>query len=150
MIGPFEFIYRWFVSWYGADLADHLAGAICDDGNVIFPPDGKNLYTPIGIVALAIALVIFVVYYYIVNSASLNKWWHWLIVMLFIGIINLFIGYDWTYSELPNVATDCLPNVSETDCWLFGLANFFISILLFIIFSIAFKWGSRNCRRTPF
>ncbi|MDR1169813.1 MAG: hypothetical protein LBK97_03160, partial [Prevotellaceae bacterium] len=86
MIGPFEFIYRWFVSLFGPDLADYLAGGICREDGVVY--EGSNLYIPIGIVALAIALVIFVVYYYIVNSARFNKWWHWLVVMLFVGVAN--------------------------------------------------------------
>jgi hypothetical protein len=152
-----EFIYRWFVSLFGNDLADHLSGFDCNQQAFI----GNNLYIPIGVVALIIALVVMVVYYYLINSALLNKWWHWVFVLLFVGIINLFIGYGWTTSELPNIG-DCLMYldgdkaknpfelITETDCWLFGLANFFVSSLFFIAFSFAFKWWSTQCKRTPF
>jgi uncharacterized membrane protein len=148
MINPFEIIYCWFVSLFGTRLADYLAGATCDGDAPIFEEGSKNLFTPIGIVALTIALVAFVAYYYIINSARLNKWWHWVIALLIVGVANLFIGYGWTAGEADNIGA-CL-ECWESDFWLFGLANFFVSAMFFIIFSIAFKWGSRNCRRTPF
>jgi len=153
----FELIYRWFVSLYGNDLADYLSGYNCEAEAYV----DKNLYIPIGFVALSIALIIMVVYYYVINSATLNKWWHWIIVLLLVGISNLFIGYYWTASELPNIG-DCLmyldgdkaknPNmlIAEQNCWLFGLANFFVSSMFFIVFSFAFKWWSKQCNRTPF
>ena len=142
----FEFLYGLFVSIYGTDLDTHLLGGQCQDNEIIW--DGKFLYTPIGIVTIAIAAAFFVLYYYIINSARLNKWWHWLIVLILVGIVNLFVGYVWTYNDLPNVS-DCL-TVYPGDCWLFGLANMIVSFILFVIFSFAGKWGSSSCRRTPF
>jgi hypothetical protein len=156
-MNPLEFIYRWFVSLYGNELADHLSGFDCTEQAYI----GNNLYIPIGVVAIAIALVFMVGYYYLINSAKLNKWWHWVVVLLLVGGINLFIGYGWTSGELPNIG-DCLMYlngdkesnpvalITEQECWLFGLANFFVSSLFFIAFSFAFKWWSQSCKRTPF
>lgn len=143
----FETIYGWFVSIYGQDLDQFLLGGVCD-GDSISEWTGRFLYTPIGMVTLAIAAIIFVVYYYVINSSKWNKPWHWLLVMLLVGIINLFVGYAWTSSELPNIG-ECL-NVVEVDCWLFGLANLLVSWLFFIVLTIAFKWWSSSCRRTPF
>jgi glucan phosphoethanolaminetransferase (alkaline phosphatase superfamily) len=152
-----EFIYRWFVSLYGHDLADHLSGYDCNEESFI----GSNQYIPLGVIALTIALVIMIVYNYVINSASINKWWHWVIVMLIVGIINLFIGYAWTSNEIPNIG-DCLmyldgdkvknPNylITDANAWLFGLANFFVSALFFIVFTFSFKWWSSQCKRTPF
>lgn len=156
-MNPFEALYRLFASLYGSNLADHLSGWDCAEEAYV----GKNLFLSIGIVTLAIALVFVVLYYYIINSARFNKWWHWLIVLLGVGATNLFIGYGWTAGELPNIG-DCLMYldgdkaknpielITEMDCWLLGLANFFVSSLFFFIFSIAFKWRSSQCKRTPF
>lgn len=142
----FEVIYGWFVSIFGTDLDTHLLGGVCQGDEIVW--DGKFLYTPIGLVALGVAVLFFVLYYYIINSAKLNKWWHWLIVMLLVGIISFFIGYAWTNAELPNVS-ECL-TVKVGDCWLFGLANAIVSVLFFIVLSFIGKWGSTQCRRTPF
>lgn len=156
-MGPIEFIYRWFVSLFGNDLADYLSGWDCTQEAYI----GTNFYTSIGIVAVAIALVMMLVYYYLINSATYSRWYHWVIVLLIVGISNFLIGYFWTSAELPNIG-DCMmylegdkikyPTmlVTEKHCWLFGLANFFVSVMFFIVFSFAFKWWSKQAGRSPF
>lgn len=156
-MNPLETIYRWFVSLYGDGLADYLSGWECTEEAYI----GNNLYVPIGVVTLVIALMFMVGYYYLINSARLNRWWHWVVVLLIVGGINLFIGYGWTKSELPNIG-DCLMYydgdkeknpfelITVANCWLFGLANFFVSSIFFMAFSFAFKWWSTQCKRTPF
>lgn len=145
----FEWFYGLFASLYGQDLDSYLLGAQCSEeeaGELVFT--GDFLYTPIGFVALAVAAVFFVVYYYIINSSKLNKWWHWFIVMLLVGVVNLFIGQGWTSTELPNIGS-CL-FVIESDFWMFGLANAFASMVFFIVLSFAGKWWSSSCKRTPF
>ncbi|MDR0874447.1 MAG: hypothetical protein LBN27_13450 [Prevotellaceae bacterium] len=156
-MNPFDVIYGWFVSLFGNNLDSFLLGGECDGLEVV--ETGSDLYTGIGLVALAIAVVIMVVYYYVINSSKLNKWWHWVIVLLFIGVINLFIGYGWTSGELANIG-DCLMYldgdnataslITESDCWMFGLANFFVSGIFFIIATFVGKWWSTSLRRTPF
>jgi hypothetical protein len=143
-MNPFESIYRWFISFFGDDLADHLAGFDCQEEAYT----GNNLYIPIGIVAVIISLAVMLLYYYAINSAKLNKWQHWIIALLFAGVVNLFTGYKWTAGELPNIG-ECL-NTSMLHCWFFGMANAFIAIIFFIIFSFALRFWSRNCCRTPF
>lgn len=150
-------VYRWFVSLYGHDLADYLSGWDCAEESFI----GNNLFIPIGAITLTLALVFVLGYYYIINSARFNKWWHWSIVLLLIGIINMLIGHYWTASELPNIG-DCLMYIdgdketnptaliNESDFWLFGFANFLVSSLFFIAFSFLFKWWSKQCHKTPF
>lgn len=160
-MNPFEFIYRWFVSLFGDNLADYLAGWDCTEEAYI----NQNLYIPIGFVALGISIVIMVIYYYIIGNlpigSKLNKWWHWVLVLLFVAGINLFIGYGWTLNEMPNIG-DCLMYVkddkgniintliTDVNCWMFGLANSFVSSIFFIAVTFIGKWGSTNCRRTPF
>lgn len=146
MNGIFSWIYGWFISIFGEDLDYHLFGYECQGEEFVL--GSRCLYTPIGIVALGVAILFFVLYYYVVNSAKLNRWWHWVIVLLLVGIVNFFVGYAWTNAELPNVS-ECL-TVKVGDCWLFGLANAIVSSLFFIIISFAGKWGSSQCKWTPF
>lgn len=159
IINPLEWIYRLFSSIYGGNLADFLSGYDCAQDDWV----NQNLFIPIGIVAIGIALLFFVVYYYIVNSAKFNKWYHWVIVMVVVAVVNLFIGYGWTSPQLPEIG-DCLRYyvtedgvldesievIKDGSFWLFGLANAIVSSLFFIIISLAGKWGSSQCKHTPF
>lgn len=138
----FETIYHWFQSIYGRDLYDFLAGY---DGSDYV---ARNYFIPIGVVSLLIAVIFMVVYYYVINSSKLNKWWHWLFVLLLSGVVALFVGYGWTHRLLPDVPESLV--VYNSDWWLFGLANFIYVAGWFIIISFCFKWWSSGCRRTPF
>lgn len=159
LINPLEWIYRLFSPIYGENLADFLSGYDCAQDDWIM----QNLFIPIGLVAIGVALLFFVAYYYILNSAKFSKWWHWLIVMLLVGIVNFIIGYVWVSPYYPQIG-DCLKYYVTEDgvidqsvfiivngsFWLFGLANAIVSMLFFILFSFIGKWGSSQCRRTPF
>lgn len=157
----FETMYRCFVSFFGENLADHLSGWSCDEEAYI----NQNLYLPIGFIALGIALGFVILYYYVIGNMAigsrLNKWWHWLLVFCVVAIINLFIGYSWTFNEIPNIG-DCLlyskddngnitsTLITEVNCWMFGLANSIISAGFFCILSLLGKWKSINCKKSPF
>ena len=153
----FNTIYYWFSSFFGGDLDYYLAGATFQDIEQSF----TCWYNMYGFIALGTALLFMVTYYYFINHPRLNKWWHWLIVLLIVGIINFIIGGAITSGDLYNgdiaqFYDACIENggeggnVSAGDCWMFGFANSIVSILFFIIFSFAFKWWSSACKRTPF
>lgn len=149
-------IYCWFESLFGQYLADHLWGF---DGSGY---SRANVFNYIGLISLAISLLLVLTYYYIINHPRFNRWWSWLIVLLINGIINLFIGYAWTVSDYlnGNIADTLMYTRDEngeiasnlimtSDCWGFGIANFFVSTLFFIVLSFCLKWWSRNCKHSP-
>jgi hypothetical protein len=152
----FETIYRWFVALFGGDMADFLSGYECpseDSGGGYL---ASNQFLMYGFIALGIALAIMLVYYYVINHPRFNKFWSWLLMLLVVGFSNLFIGAGMTFSDLVagNIG-ECLINgdnggIYTSNCWMFGFANFFVSEIFFIIFSIGLKWWSTNCKRTPF
>jgi hypothetical protein len=152
----FETIYRWFASLFGGDLADYLSGYICSSEETEGGYLGSNQFVMYGFIALAIALVIVVIYYYGINHPRFNKWWSWLLMLLLVGLSNLFIGALMTSGDLAaGEIGDCLINgenggIYDSNCWMFGLANFIVSVLFFIIFSVGLKWWSTNCKRSPF
>ena len=152
----FEAIYRWFISLYGYDLADYLSGYVCPSEESEGGYLASNQFLVYGFVALGIAFVVTLIYYYVINHPRFNKLWSWLIVLLLVGISNLLIGALMTIGDLGagNIG-DCLINgenggIYNSNCWMFGLANFLISAAFFIIFSVGLKWWSKNCKRTPF
>lgn len=152
----FETIYRWFVSLFGADMADFLSGYVCPTDIFDGGFDGKNGFVMYGFIAMGIALALVILYYYVIDHPSFNRWWSWGIMLLTVGFANMFIGATMTLTDLNagNIG-DCLRygsngGVDPLTCWMFGLANFIVSVIFFIIFSLALKWWSRNANYSPF
>jgi len=151
----FETIYGWLSSLFGGDLDSYLLGYICPTEG-IEEAWGASQYIMYGFIALGIALAITLIYYYVINHPRFNKWGSWLLMMMLVGVSNLFIGAGITLSDLwsGNIG-DCLVSggnggVDVSTCWMFGLANFCVSIIFFIAFSIGLKWWSTSCKRVPF
>ena len=152
-------VYCWFESLFGKNIGEYLWGYDCNTQTY----DGKNLFNTIGLITIGVSLLWVLIYYYAINHTRFSQWWHWMIILLVSGIINFFIAYGWTINDFLNGAIgDCLMYtrdeeghitsqlIYKNDCWLFGLSNFFVSILFFIVFSFMFKWWSRNCKHSPF
>lgn len=153
-------IYGWFEGFFGQNLGEYLWGYDCASGDYT----GINQYNTIGLITFLVAALMMVFYYYWpLNHSRFNRWWSWLIMLLVTGILNLFIGFGMIYSDFLNgMIPDCLVYnrdesgeiagqfIDATNCWGFGIANAFFSILIFILLSICFKWWSRNCKQSPF
>jgi len=143
----FETIYRWFISLYGSNLAEHLSG--WDEAMGDYTK--SNLFSITGIITLVIVLVMCFTYYYFLNHPRQNRWWKWMLFWLLpTAIVNLFIAFGITFSDVlaDNISSDLLP-ITWVNCLGFGLTNFIISALFFIIISFLIKWGSRNCKHSP-
>jgi len=152
----FETIYRWFATLFGGDMADYLSGYVCPSEETEGGYIGNNQFVMYGFIALGIALAVMLIYYYVINNPRFIKWWHWLLMLILVGLSNLFIGAAMTLNDLNtgNIG-ECLIDgenggIFNSNCWMFGLANFFVSAIFFIIFSISFKWWSSAGKRTPF
>ena len=83
-----EFFYRLFGAFTGGDMLDYLSGFNCEEEAYI----GSNQFILYGFLALGIASLVMVVYYYIINHPRFNRWWHWLIMLGVVGVSNLLIG----------------------------------------------------------
>lgn len=149
-------IYCWFETFFGLYLADHLWGY---DGTDFTKP---NLYNSIGLVTVVISFFVMLFYYYILDHTRFNKWWSWIIMLLTNGLIGLFVGYAWTVTDYlnGNIADTLMYSrneegeiianlITKSNCWGFGIANFFVATLFFILLSFCLKWWSRNCKHSP-
>jgi hypothetical protein len=150
-------IYCLFESLFGQYLAEYLWGYDCNTETY-----NRILFNSIGLIAIVVSLSWVVLYYYVINHPRFNKWWHWVIMLIILGGINLFIAYGWTVSDFTNgLIGDCLMYtrneegeiisqlIYESDCWMFGVVNFIVSVVFFILFSFLFKWWSTNCKHSP-
>ena len=101
-------------------------------------------YRLLAFVALCFAWCPAFTYYYLINSVSFSRWYHWLIMLGFASVaapIIIFISLTNTFSDLGydfggQIASFCLVNV-------------FVTALLFVIASFSIRWWSSNCRHTP-
>lgn len=152
----FQTIYKWFKALFGQELFDYFRGYDSIKEEII----GSNQFISIGIITVVITFLFMLLYYYVINHPRFNQWWSWLIVLVFVGLVNLFVGYGLTPSlsggNIPaSLMTqledgNSIPLIGQIECWGFGLANSIVSIMWFIVFSLCFKWWSRNCKYSPF
>lgn len=131
-----------FANWY--EMLAYFPGFSDDMYN-------QNLYITIGLCMVFIPVILLTIYYYAVNSVKLNKWWFWLLLVTVFCIANFCIAYFYSYNALSFLYEQQnkeLPYSSEFVG--FSLINVLWSLVVSFVFSMIIKWGSKNCRRTPF
>lgn len=144
----FETIYRKFISLFGSNLAEHLSGWDETIGDF----SKSNIFSIVGIITLTIVLIACATYYYFLNHPRQNKWWKWLLIWLLpVAVLNFVIGFGITFADIlsEKVSSD-IADISWLNCLGFGFTNFIISALLFLFISFLIKWGSQNCKYSPF
>jgi len=131
-----------FTSWY--ELLAYFEGFSDDMYN-------QSLYITIGLCMMLIPVVVLAIYYYAVNSVTFSKWWHWLLLVVILCAINFGIAYCASYNELSYLyeqQNKALPYGIEFVS--FSLVNVLWTFVVSFVWSMIIKWGSKNCRRTPF
>ena len=134
---------------YGQDLFYHLKG--WDNGMQDFVA-ANNQFPTIWLVTFFSALLVFVVYYYILNHPRFNKVWHWLITMAVLAIGIFFWSRGLVLSDIAGVSMhpiDPALNVSADNALMFGVYNAVLSAIFFLFFSIVGRFGSKNCKNSP-
>lgn len=148
----FGSIYCIFEDFFGLDLAEYLWGDLS-------PHSTTNRYIGIGFWMLGISLVVCLVFYYLIDHPKLNRWWCWLIALGVNGVINFFVGRWWVLTDYydgkmveidPISRLEVSLNIGITEILCFGVTNMVLSIFAFSIFSLMFKWWSKNCSTAPF
>lgn len=143
----FGSIYCIFEDFFGLDLANYMWGQSS-------PNMTNNEFIPIGLVTMLLALAFVLAFYYVINKPSWNHWWCWLLTMLTDGIIGFIVGWQWLLNDsYGGKMVDASGNdlqISDADIVYFGVTNLVISMVVFFIFSMIFKWWSNNVARAPF
>jgi hypothetical protein len=111
----------------------------------------QSLYITIGLCMVLIPIGVLTLYYYALNSVKFSKWRHWLLLVIILCALNFFIAYSTSYNELAHLyeqQNNVLPY--STEFVSFSLINVLWTFVVSFIWSVIIKWGSKNCRRTPF
>ena len=135
-------IYCVFESLFGQQLGEYLWGYNCETDDYTNPV----LFPRIALWTLLISVLIGVLYYYVINSARFHRWWSWWIKEDFkdnlIGDCLLYLRND--SGDIADYY------ITDSSFWGFSLTNAILSIAVFFLLSMLLKWGSVNCRKSPF
>lgn len=132
-----------FEGLFGQNLAGFLWGYDC------YAFNNPNLFNRFGLIAAIITLVMAIVYYFILDPVRFHKRWHWIIVMLVAGVVNMVVA---NIILLPLFNQGLIPqclSVSLFDCWMFGIANGIMSMFFFLLWSFILKRFATNTVNTP-
>jgi hypothetical protein len=142
----FATVYEFSTFFYGRDLAQHLYG-----WNGIDFEDNSN-YVPNGLFLYYVSLAWVIIYYYIIDSPSFSRMWHWGIIWLVNAIMLYFISfYFFAYLDYNNgdITSDIVDFIDMSNLHSWGFTNVIYALILFIAFSFSLRWWSINCSTTP-
>lgn len=143
----FDLFYRW-KTFYGEALFEHLKG--WDDTLMDYNPN-FNQFPALFFWTIGIAIAVFVLYYYIINSTRLVKWWHWLVTMAIVGGAAFGVAYHTVNVDVVNnvIAPSLQPYVGFNNALMFGIYNMGLAMLLYFAFTLLFRRWSKNCKHSP-
>ena len=146
-------IYSLLDSLYGQPLSEYLWGYNCESQDY----SGDLIYNQIGIVAILFAIIVPPIYYYLWTPVRNQRIKYWGL-MAITAFINLMIAYFMISSDFENgLIGDCLlyddkgtPVMGTTNIVMFGFVNALFTAVLFFLFSMFYKWGSKTVKYYPF
>ena len=143
----FEFFYRW-KTFYGPALFDHLKG--WDDALMDYNPD-YNVFPSLFLWTFGIAATVFVLYYYLINSPRLSRWWHWLITMLIVAAVSYWLGFRTVITDLvqQTISSSLATYIGRNNAMMFGIYNMGLAVLWYFVLTLCFRRWSRNCKHSP-
>jgi hypothetical protein len=142
----FALLYSWLVNWYGSDLDAFLCN----------PDKGMN-YVILGLGTLIISFFVAFLYYVVFDKPKWAHWWCWIIALGINGFLNFWWGwqpvlqnyYDGDMDVLNEQTGKMVCYVQEGNCFMFGVANMILAILLFVVFSVICRFFSTNVKYSP-
>lgn len=146
-------IYSLLDSFYGKPLSEYLWGYNCESQDY----SGDLIYNQIGIIAIAFAVIVPPIYYYIWTPVRNQQLKYWGLLGL-TALTNLLIAYFILSDDYDNgLIGDCLlyddkgtPIMGQMNFMMFGFVNALFTAILFLGFSMLYKLGSRTVKYYPF
>ena len=101
----------------------------------------QQLTMPLALITVMIPWVIAAMYYYVVDSVHLDRWWHWCIIMVVTGLLTGVSTWQYLISHVDHLYSAHIFSLAGWDA-LWGAC-------IFILSSYGIRWWSTNCRHTP-
>lgn len=143
----FEFFYKW-KSFYGAELFEHLKGW---DDTIADYNYAHCRFPQLFLVTIGIAIVLFFLYYYVINHPRFNRWWSWLIMFLLVAAGAFGYSYYVVHADIVynNIAPSLQYAISTSNGLLLGIYSAIMAILLFLLLTLLLRHWSSNCKHSP-
>ena len=146
-------IYSILDSFYGKPLSEYLWGYNCEAQDY----SGDLIYNQIGIIAITFAIIVPPFYYYIWNPVRSQQLKYWGL-MIATALVNMLIAYFMISCDFEDgLIGDCLlydnnghPVMDQMNIVMFGFVNALFTAILFLFFSMIYKWGSKTVKYYPF
>ena len=146
-------LYSLLESFYGQPLSDYLWGYNCSTQNY----DLDLLYNQFGVISILSGILMPPIYYYLWNPVRHQQLKYWGL-MIVTGLINFALACYILTADLDNgLIGDCLLYDNEgnqvidtMNIVMFGVLDFIFTSIVFFIFSMIFKWGSKTVKHYPF
>jgi hypothetical protein len=103
--------------------------------------DNDGHYFVTSIISSVVAWGVAGLFYYVINSVSFSRWYHWLISLLAASLLSSVIAFIYLDNALAVGFSSAL--------FSFSVIDFVVTAILYIIASFAMRWWSSNCRHTP-
>ena len=104
----------------------------------------QNIYFTIALILCSIAWIIAGIYYYLINSVSFSRWFHWLITLFVACFVSAIASDAYATVRFSDLQLDF-----SNQLFNFSIVLFFVELVLFTIVSFSIRWWSSNCRHTP-
>lgn len=101
----------------------------------------ENYYLIVAIISALMAWGFAALFYYVVNSVSFSRWYHWLLTLLAVSVLSPIVNFIYLNGAL---STDY-----GSKLFTFCVIDFVVTAVLFKIASFSMRWWSSNCRHTP-
>lgn len=105
----------------------------------------ENLYLIVAVVTALMAWIAAGAYYYLINSVSFSRWYHWLMVLGGTSVLSAIVNYVYPSGIFTDLGYDFSGQLFS-----FCVFDLVVTAVLYVIASFAIRWWSSNCRHTPF
>ena len=127
---------------FSVEILDPLNYGRTGFNDVLFNHNGYGI---VAAITLAMGWVGAAAYYYLINSATFDRWWHWLAIMAVTVVLTPLVCYFAINPMFAGEGKDYGPEMVQ-----FGTYNLIVTAVAFVVASFSIKWWSSNCRHSPF
>jgi hypothetical protein len=103
-----------------------------------------HIYSITAIITAGISWAVAAIYYYVINSVSFSRWYHWLIMLVVTCLLSMLACYLYATNTFSANDYDF-----KAQTFAFCLVNNIVATVMFFVSSFSMRWWSQNCRHTP-
>ena len=107
-----------------------------------------GFYLTVGLLMSLLSLAGMALYYIVIDHPAYIRCFHWLLMMVVVGLINFAIAYFMADGVVFSIYGTTSGFVTQIIT--FGISNVVWTLVFSFVFSMCLKWKSNNCSHTPF